>query len=60
MRESVPLCVYLCAPLWVDCVADHSGSFLLAVVRQRGEDAVLSRLDGELQVGVGIEEHPLL
>lgn len=30
------------------------------MVRQRGEDAVLAGLDGELQVRIGIEEHPLL
>lgn len=52
--------VYLCAPLRVDRVAHHSRAFLLAMVGQRGEDAVLAGLDGELQVGVGVEEHPLL
>lgn len=51
---------HLRAPLRVDGVADHSRAFLLAVMGQRGEDAVLPRLDGELQVRVGIEEHPLL
>ncbi len=34
--------------------------FSLTVVRQRREDAVLSRLDGDLQIRVGIEEHSLL
>lgn len=52
--------VYLCVPLWVDGVTGHSGALLLAVVWQRGEDAVLSRLDGQLQVGVRIEEHSFL
>lgn len=52
--------MYLCVPLWVDGVTGHPGALLLAVVGQRGEDAVLSWLDGQLQVGVRIEEHPLL
>lgn len=52
--------VYLCVPPWVDGVTGHSGALLLAVVWQRGEDAVLSRLDGQLQVGVRIEEHSFL
>lgn len=56
-REIAKAC--LCAPLRVDSVADHSGAFLLAVVRQRREDAVLSGLNGQLQVWVWIEEHPL-
>lgn len=51
---------YLRAPLGVDGVAHHSGALLLAMVRQRGEDAVLPGLDGQLQVWVRIEEHPLL
>lgn len=51
---------YLRAPLRADGVAHHSGALFLAVVRQRGEDAVLAGLDGELQVRVGIKEHPLL
>lgn len=56
----VCVCLYLCAPLRVNRVAHHSRAFLLAVVRQRGEDAVFARLNGELQVRVRIEEHPLL
>lgn len=52
--------VYLWDPLWVDGVPGHSGALLLAVVGQRGEDAVLPRLDGQLQVGVGVEEHSFL
>lgn len=59
-KGSNKVCVYLCVPLWVDSVADDTGAFLLAVVRQGGEDAVLPRLDGELQVGVRVKEHPLL
>jgi len=51
---------HLSAPLWVDRVAHDDGAFLLAVVGQGGEDAVLPRLDRELQVGVRVEEHPLL
>lgn len=43
-REIAKAC--LCAPLRVDSVADHSGTFLLAVVWQRREDAVLSGLNG--------------
>lgn len=54
------VCVYLCAPLWVDCITDHSRPFLLAMVWKWREDAVLSRLDWKLQVGVGIEEHAFL
>lgn len=52
--------VYLCVPLWVDGVAGHSGALLLPVVWQRREDAVLPRLDGQLKVGVRIEEHAFL
>ena len=64
----------MCVPLWkhtdtypylplpdgVDSVADDAGAFLLAVVRQRRENAVLAGLDGNLQVRVRVKEHALL
>lgn len=55
-----PTCAYLCVPLRVNSVTGHPGALLLPMVWQRGEDAVFPRLDGQLKVGVRIEEHPFL
>lgn len=51
---------HLSLPNRVDGVTDNAGAFLLAVVGQRGIEAVLAGLDGDLQVGVRVEEHPFL
>ena len=58
-RESVKS-PHLSAPLRVDRVAADGRAFVLAMVRQGGEGAVLPGLNRELQVRVGVEEHPLL
>lgn len=50
----------LSLPDGVDRVAGDAGSLLLSVMRKSWEEAVLSRLDGDLQVRVGIKEHPFL
>lgn len=50
----------LSLPDGVDGVADNAGSLLLTVVGESREDAVLSRVDGDLQIWIRIKEHPLL
>lgn len=47
-------------PHWVGGVGYDGGASLLAVVGELGEAAPLPRLNGHLQVGVGVEEHALL
>ena len=54
------VCADLSVPLRVGGVGDDGGASLLAVVGELGEAAPLPRLDGHLQVGVGVEEHALL
>ena len=51
---------HLPMPDRVDGVADDPWPLLLAVVGQGREGAVLAGLDGDLQVWVRVEEHPLL
>lgn len=51
---------YLSLPNGINGIADDAGSLLLAVVRQSREDAVFPGMDGDLQVGVGVEEHAFL
>lgn len=51
---------HLRLPDGVHGVAYDLGSPLLSVVWERREDAVLSRLNGNLQVRVWVEKHPFL
>ena len=51
---------HLSLPAGVDGVTDDAGAFLLAVVWQRWKDAVPAGMDGDLQVGGRVEEHPFL
>ena len=46
-------------PHGVGGVGDDGGAPLLAVVTEGGEHTPLPRVDGHLQVGVRVEEHPL-
>ena len=60
VRVRVCVCLHLSVPVRVDGAVDDARALVLAVVGQGGENAVLPRLDGDLQVGVWAEEHPLL
>lgn len=51
---------HLGLPDGVHGVAYDLGSPLLSMVREGGEDAVLPRLNGNLQIRVWVEKHPFL
>lgn len=50
----------LSVPRGVGGVEDDGGAPLLTLVGELGEASPPAGLDGHLQVGVGVEEHPLL
>lgn len=54
------VCAHLPVPHWVGGVGYDGRAPLLAMVGELGEAAPLARLDGHLQVRVGVEEHALL
>ena len=58
--ERVCVQSHLSLPDRVDGVARDARAFLLAVVGEAGEGAVFAWPDGDLQVGVWVEEHALL
>jgi hypothetical protein len=51
---------YLCLPDGVYSVAYDRGSPFLSMMREGWEDAMFPRLNGNLQIRVGVEKHPFL
>lgn len=51
---------HLSMPDGIHSVAYDLRSPLLSMVREGGEDAVLPRLNGNLQVRIWVEKHPFL
>lgn len=51
---------HLCLPDGVHSVASDRGSPLLPMMREGWKDAVFPRLNGNLQIRVWVEKHPLL
>lgn len=51
---------YLSLPDWVNSITHDLRPLLLSMMRKCWEDAVFSRLDGNLQIRIWIEEHSFL